>query len=116
MTMDISGPEWEAFQKGMEDFQNTARSSDNPYSITEPKLQDAWITGWNHAFTTAKVASERLRRGGPRPGAGRKPLDGTNRSKEQRFYLTPEHDAAFTALGGAVWLRGFLTAHAMKGK
>ena len=54
------------------------------------------------------------KRGGARPGAGRKSLSGSSGLTE-RFTtrLTPEQNKTLTRLGGAVWLRDMLDKEAV---
>lgn len=47
-------------------------------------------------------------RGGTRPGAGRKPLDGKNRSSTVSFRLNEEERRRYMQLGSGAWVRPFL--------
>lgn len=56
----------------------------------------------------APADSERAKRGGARPGAGRKSSDGVTGVIRVNITLTPAERDKLKALGGSVWIRAQL--------
>lgn len=60
--------------------------------------------------TSKEAMQKSSRRGGVRPGAGRRALDGVTAADTVQVTarVTPEQRNQFLILGGSVWLRTFL--------
>ncbi len=59
----------------------------------------------------ATTTKPRSRRGGRRPGAGRKPIEGITLSQTILVRITDEQKKIFTGMGGCAWIRRALDAH-----